>query len=129
MKYMMLTSASLACFAACGLAYASQHGDAHVFSAAANAATQQGDDPLFRYQWHLLNQGQPVFGDGRPLPGVDLDVDILHALGIRGAGVKVAAIDDGLRSHTRPGRQYRRQRLAQFPDRLQRPDATSQRDR
>ncbi|NJC01092.1 subtilisin family serine protease [Xanthomonas sp. 3272] len=96
MKYMMLTSASLACFAACGLAYASQHGDAHVFSAAANAATRQGDDPLFRYQWHLLNQGQPVFGDGRPLPGVDLDVDILHALGIRGAGVKVAVIDDGL---------------------------------
>ncbi|KOB28814.1 serine protease, partial [Xanthomonas arboricola] len=78
------------------MAYASQHGDAHVFSAAANAATRQGDDPLFRYQWHLLNQGQPVFGDGRPLPGVDLDVDILHALGIRGAGVKVAVIDDGL---------------------------------
>lgn len=58
--------------------------------------TQQGDDPLFRYQWHLLNQGQPVFGDGRPLPGVDLDVDILHTLGIRGAGVNVAVIDNGL---------------------------------
>ena len=53
-------------------------------------------DPLFRYQWHLLNQGQPVFGDGRPVPGVDLDVDILHALGIRGTGVKVAVIDTGL---------------------------------
>ncbi|WP_285448138.1 S8 family serine peptidase [Xanthomonas sp. LMC-A-07] len=53
-------------------------------------------DPLFRYQWHLLNQGQPVFGDGRPVPGVDLDVDILHALGIRGAGVNVAVIDTGL---------------------------------
>ncbi|ALS95368.1 hypothetical protein ADT26_14285 [Xanthomonas oryzae] len=53
-------------------------------------------DPLFRYQWHLLNQGQPVFGDQRPRPGVDLDVDILHTLGIRGARVKVAVIDDGL---------------------------------
>ncbi|WP_227479781.1 S8 family serine peptidase [Xanthomonas vasicola] len=51
---------------------------------------------MFRYQWHLLNQGQPVFGDQRPRPGVDLDVDVLHTLGIRGAGVKVAVIDDGL---------------------------------
>ncbi|MBB5865235.1 subtilisin family serine protease [Xanthomonas arboricola] len=56
----------------------------------------QGDDPLFRYQWHLLNQGQPVFGDERPLPGVDMDVDILHAQGIRGAGVNVAVVDNGL---------------------------------
>ncbi|MEA9586581.1 S8 family serine peptidase [Xanthomonas sp. WHRI 10064A] len=66
---------------------------------AAQAAARpktQGDDPLFRYQWHLLNQGQPVFGDGRPLHGVDLDVEILHAQGIRGAGVNVAVIDNGL---------------------------------
>lgn len=59
-------------------------------------AKATGTDPLFRYQWHLLNQGQPVFGDQRPRPGVDLDVDVLHTLGIRGAGVKVAVIDDGL---------------------------------
>ncbi|OOX01475.1 hypothetical protein Xkhy_06200 [Xanthomonas axonopodis pv. khayae] len=58
--------------------------------------TRNASDPLFRYQWHLLNQGQPVFGDQRPRPGVDLDVDILHTLGMRGAGVKVAVIDDGL---------------------------------
>ncbi|AEO43031.1 S8 family serine peptidase [Xanthomonas euvesicatoria] len=58
--------------------------------------TNNASDPLFRYQWHLLNQGQPVFGDQRPRPGVDLDVDILHTLGIRGAGVKVAVIDGGL---------------------------------
>ncbi|WP_429002121.1 S8 family serine peptidase [Xanthomonas campestris] len=96
MKTMLLTSASLACLAACGLVHASQHRDAQVSSAAARPATQPGDDPLFRYQWHLLNQGQPVFGDGRPLPGVDLDVDILHAQGIRGAGVNVAVIDNGL---------------------------------
>ncbi|CAD0340916.1 hypothetical protein CFBP2533_27640 [Xanthomonas hortorum pv. pelargonii] len=61
-----------------------------------SSKAKQGDDPLFRYQWHLRNQGQPVFGDGRPVAGVDLDVDILHALGIRGAGVNVAVIDDGL---------------------------------
>ncbi|WAT15725.1 S8 family serine peptidase [Xanthomonas fragariae] len=79
-------------------------------SLAANAATPTGvkppinakpnakdaSDPLFHYQWHLLNQGQPVIGDSRPVPGVDLDVDILHTLGIRGAGVNVAVIDDGL---------------------------------
>ncbi|MCC8488448.1 serine protease, partial [Xanthomonas citri pv. fuscans] len=59
-------------------------------------AKATGTDPLLRYQWHLLNQGQPVFGDQRPRPGVDLDVDILHTLGIRGAGVKVAVIDGGL---------------------------------
>ncbi|PPV07158.1 serine protease [Xanthomonas bromi] len=60
------------------------------------SSTKDASDPLFRYQWHLLNQGQPVFGDQRPQPGVDLDVDMLHAVGIRGAGVKVAVVDDGL---------------------------------
>ncbi|WP_426802138.1 S8 family peptidase [Xanthomonas campestris] len=53
-------------------------------------------DPLFRYQWHLSNQGQAVIGDSRPVPGVDMDVDILHSLGIRGRGVRVAVVDDGL---------------------------------
>ncbi|QKD87347.1 hypothetical protein XAV_14450 [Xanthomonas axonopodis pv. vasculorum] len=57
--------------------------------------------PLFRYQWHLLNQGQPVFGNQRPWPSVDLDVDILHTLGIRGAGVKLVVSMVGLRLGTR----------------------------
>ncbi|UXA53876.1 S8 family serine peptidase [Xanthomonas prunicola] len=69
---------------------------AHINATHSATAKATGTDPLFRYQWHLLNQGQPVFGDQRPRPGVDLDVDILHTLGIRGAGVKVAVIDDGL---------------------------------
>ncbi|PKV13745.1 S8 family serine peptidase [Xanthomonas prunicola] len=69
---------------------------AHIDATHSATAKATGTDPLFRYQWHLLNQGQPVFGDQRPRPGVDLDVDILHTLGIRGAGVKVAVIDDGL---------------------------------
>ena len=33
-------------------------------------------DPLYRYQWHLSNQGQPVIGDSRPVAGVDMDVDL-----------------------------------------------------
>ncbi|WP_373276528.1 S8 family peptidase [Xanthomonas campestris] len=53
-------------------------------------------DPLYRYQWHLSNQGQPVIGDSRPVAGVDMDVDLLHALGIRGRGVRVGVVDDGL---------------------------------
>lgn len=53
-------------------------------------------DPLLRYQWHLSNEGQAVIGDRRPVPGVDMDVDLLHALGIRGRNVRVAVVDNGL---------------------------------
>nr|WP_238532722.1 S8 family serine peptidase [Xanthomonas phaseoli] len=37
-----------------------------------------------------------MIGDSRPVAGVDMDVDILHALGIRGRGVRVGVVDDGL---------------------------------
>ncbi|MFC7520839.1 S8 family peptidase [Xanthomonas populi] len=53
-------------------------------------------DPLLRYQWHMFNEGQAVIGDSRPVPGVDMDVDILHAIDIRGRGVRVGVVDDGL---------------------------------
>ncbi|MCC4632432.1 S8 family serine peptidase [Xanthomonas dyei] len=61
----------------------------------ASAGDAKGD-PLLRYQWHISNQGQQVIGDSRPVAGVDMDVDILHALGIRGRGVRVGVVDDGL---------------------------------
>ncbi|MEA5124811.1 S8 family peptidase [Xanthomonas floridensis] len=71
-----------------------------VTSNAINAITVSAEsrrsDPLYRYQWHLSNQGQAVIGDSRPVPGVDLDVDILHGLNIRGRGVRVGVVDDGL---------------------------------
>ncbi|WP_372393411.1 S8 family peptidase [Xanthomonas sp. NCPPB 3582] len=60
------------------------------------SARSQGSDPLYRYQWHLSNQGQAVIGDRRPVPDVDLDVDILHGLNIPGRGVRVGVVDDGL---------------------------------
>lgn len=63
---------------------------------ASTARASAAGDPLYRYQWHLSNQGQPVIGDSRPVPGVDMDVDLLHALGIRGRGVRVAVVDNGL---------------------------------
>ncbi|MDC8745113.1 S8 family serine peptidase [Xanthomonas campestris] len=63
---------------------------------ASTARASVASDPLFRYQWHLSNQGQAVIGDSRPVPGMDMDVDILHSLGIRGRGVRVGVVDDGL---------------------------------
>ncbi|MFO3703726.1 S8 family serine peptidase [Xanthomonas codiaei] len=63
---------------------------------AAATATSQESDPLLRYQWHISNHGQAVIGDSRPVPGVDMDVDHLQALGIRGRHVKVAVVDIGL---------------------------------
>ncbi|MBB4130048.1 subtilisin family serine protease [Xanthomonas arboricola] len=66
-------------------------------SATATAASKdKAGDPLLRYQWHLSNQGQAVISDSRPVPGVDMDVDILHSLQIRGHGVRVGIVDDGL---------------------------------
>ncbi|WP_181108899.1 S8 family peptidase [Xanthomonas arboricola] len=62
----------------------------------AMAARATAGDPLLRYQWHISNQGQAVIGDSRPVPGVDMDVDILHAIDIRGRGVRVGVVDDGL---------------------------------
>ncbi|MFS8394755.1 serine protease [Xanthomonas campestris pv. raphani] len=44
----------------------------------------------------MLNEGQEVIGDSRPVAGVDMDVDILHALGIRGKHVRIGVVDSGL---------------------------------
>ncbi|QBG96560.1 serine protease [Xanthomonas oryzae] len=95
---LLIASAPHSLLAATPAVAATSSADAIASTNATHSATAKATDtdPLFRYQWHLLNQGQPVFGDQRPRPGVDLDVDILHTLGIRGARVKVAVIDDGL---------------------------------
>ncbi|WP_186829785.1 S8 family peptidase [Xanthomonas campestris] len=61
-----------------------------------NTASGAAGDPLLRLQWHVLNQGQAVIGDSRPVAGVDMDVDILHALGIRGKHVRIGVVDSGL---------------------------------
>ncbi|WP_425525244.1 S8 family serine peptidase [Xanthomonas hortorum] len=59
-------------------------------------SSDTADDPLVRYEWHISNQGQAVIGDSRPVPGVDMDVDILHSMHIRGKGVRVGIVDSGL---------------------------------
>jgi len=64
-------------------------------SGAAQAQAQQ-NDPLYRYQWHLMNYGQAVLGDTRPAFGIDLGIDDLHDYNIRGKGVVIGVLDDGL---------------------------------
>lgn len=62
----------------------------------AQMSANKKTDPLLRFQWHLANQGQKVFGDERPVAGVDLNIGNLHDTGRHGAGVIVGIVDDGL---------------------------------
>lgn len=52
-------------------------------------------DPLYRYQWHLHNDGQQVFADIRPVPGIDLNMGTLFEQGITGRGVVVGIMEPG----------------------------------
>ncbi|MEH6417497.1 S8 family serine peptidase [Pseudomonas sp. CGJS7] len=64
-------------------------------AAQAQAQAQLGD-PLYRYQWHLMNYGQSVLADTRPAFAVDLGIDDLHDYNIRGKDVVIGVLDDGL---------------------------------
>ncbi|MEI2432476.1 S8 family serine peptidase [Lysobacter yananisis] len=59
-------------------------------------AAQAQNDPLYRYQWHLMNYGQAVLGDTRPAFGIDMGIDDLHDYNIRGRGVVVSVVDQGV---------------------------------
>ncbi|MCX2892719.1 S8 family serine peptidase [Stenotrophomonas lactitubi] len=67
-----------------------------VLGSLALTAHAQQADPLAGRQWHLLNTGQAVLGDTLPVAGNDLNVDGLFRNGIRGQGVTIAIVDDGL---------------------------------
>ncbi|WP_329839304.1 S8 family serine peptidase [Stenotrophomonas geniculata] len=67
-----------------------------VLGSLAVTAQAQQTDPLAGRQWHLLNTGQAVLGDTLPVAGNDLNVDGLFRNGIRGQGVTIAIVDDGL---------------------------------
>lgn len=84
----------LLAMAAAGMVSVHAHATEQVV-AAKKAAAVKGD-PLYRYQWHLSNQGQKVIADTRPVAGVDLDIGTLHDAKVRGNGVIVAVVDDGL---------------------------------
>lgn len=53
-------------------------------------------DPLFEYQWHLKNTGQSTFSSEAGVPGVDMNVASSFDAGMRGTGVRVLVLDDGL---------------------------------
>lgn len=53
-------------------------------------------DPLAQYQWYLDNTGQDTLSGIRPVAGIDLNLSTLYNQGIRGTGITVAVIDDGL---------------------------------
>ena len=50
-----------------------------------------GGDPLFTNQWHLLNTGQ-----NSGTPGEDVNVTPVWGANIKGQGVRIAVVDDGL---------------------------------
>ncbi|MDO6707678.1 S8 family serine peptidase [Photobacterium sp. 1_MG-2023] len=53
-------------------------------------------DPLYSQQWHLQNHGQTAFSRSGGLVGQDMNLYISHAIGVRGQGVTIAVVDDGL---------------------------------
>ncbi|ALN60816.1 MULTISPECIES: S8 family serine peptidase [Lysobacter] len=74
-------------------------GVATLAALSAGAAQAQQGDPLYRYQWHLMNYGQAVLGDTKPTVAVDLGIDDLHDYNIRGKGVVVGVLDQGVDIH------------------------------
>ncbi|WP_295553404.1 S8 family serine peptidase [uncultured Stenotrophomonas sp.] len=60
------------------------------------ANAQDAGDPLAVYQWHLKNTGQRAIADTPLVSGNDLNVDGLYRNNIRGEGVTIGIIDNGL---------------------------------
>lgn len=65
-------------------------------AAATPTAAAAAADPLFADQWHLLNTGQQGASGVAAKPGEDINVQPAWNSGIKGAGVRVAVVDDGL---------------------------------
>jgi len=60
-----------------------------------NVTKITGDDPLYKYQWHLKNTGQD-FGVIRAVPGEDINVEDVWKEGITGKNVTIGVIDTGV---------------------------------
>lgn len=61
-----------------------------------HVSTQNEDDPLYKYQWHLKNTAQQAGVTTQATLGEDIDVEDVWAKNITGDGVKVAVIDEGV---------------------------------
>jgi kexin len=55
------------------------------------SAGTAGSDPLYANQWHLANTGQ-----GGGTPGEDVNVTPVWGASIKGQGIRIAVVDDGL---------------------------------
>ena len=53
-------------------------------------------DPLYAYQWHLKNTGQSAFAVNRGIAGEDMNVAEAISMNVKGQGVVIAVVDDGL---------------------------------
>ena len=77
----------LTTLAAAGLSLGFEKGDSRV--------PRTSNDPLAPYQWHLRNTGQQVFADILPVPGIDLNIGVLHDQGVTGRNVTVGLMEPG----------------------------------
>lgn len=57
---------------------------------------ENGTDPLFQYQWHLVNTGQSYGVSTPAVAGNDINVKSVWDSGLTGKGVTVAVIDSGV---------------------------------
>lgn len=55
-----------------------------------------GEDPLFKYAWHLSNTGQLVFANAPAVAGFDMNLTSTWAQNIHGSSVLVQVSDDGI---------------------------------
>ncbi len=53
-------------------------------------------DPLVEHQWHLENTGQSAFAANRGVAGEDMNVTEAIADGVKGQGILVGVVDDGV---------------------------------
>ena len=54
------------------------------------------EDPLASFAWHLNNTAQSTFSSSSGSSGQDMSISAVHALDIKGLGVKIAVSDTGV---------------------------------
>ena len=70
--------------------------DGFVDSAPADLAVKLMTDPLYQYQWNIENRGQTNFATIPGTEGEDVNATQTILDGLRGEGITIAVVDDGL---------------------------------